>query len=902
MSPLRKRSKVSILLELFLDASLLVIFIAQAFLLGCLLAFGYIPIPKDWASRQIAPFLPEEFRLEAETIRLKLNGELELSNVAAWIDSTPRPILESDGAIIQIRFDKNNNYKPSAESIVISNGTLFLPAVYSPDGLRRPILEKIAFRLKPKRSMIQIDSFAALHDEIRLRGSIEWPYQDQGGLAGDSFNIKVRNFYKYASTAIKEKNRFQIFKNPTVAFQLTAESESPAVNLATRISSRELNHTTATGENIQIETQLQIENNQITAKSPLRIQAKTLQSPKHSISSSGLDVIIAQDEWQALFIGKIPEFNVFAKELSIHKVELIAPLIKVQPQHYPEIEFEGATSGLKGAVTFAGKADLAKQTGNVNAEGNVDLLSLLPVDIATTLPKLNFAKAPYYDLDLKFDEGYTLHSAHLSAESYGVTVGDITVDHIDAHASYKKNIYTLEKVSVRRGTQWVDVTFRLDAQTWDYEVSLFGTAVPYEYNALLPRWWAEIFREFDFSEATSSLGDFIIYGNAQSTACDLYFGHARAQGVRYKDVMIDKASVIVRGRGTYSEVTEIDAISDGGWAKGTIGFASLNDGIHAPLSLRLNFDAQIKIDDAKKLFGGDIATILNDFKSSQIPRAQLQGVLFNKAYPQYADASYFNVSASSNGPISYKDVPLDHLDFNLFGAQNITYLRKVDFGYADGHGSANIDITSLPNTEPQLRYTVNLSDADQDQAIKSLPRLNSLEPDILTEESEPQITGREEGRVFASLHAEGPANDPYQHNGYGNFSIKSKQLSSIQLLGPLSRLLQDTKLGFTSFHLETMTGVFELNNEVVKFDDLQIDGPRTKIKAPGTISLKEQALDMRVTVNLFANVGDAESPLRKVGDLLTKPVPNFLVFDLSGTLQEQSWRSLYDPRKLIPRF
>ena len=74
MNSKRKRSKFGTLLEFILDASLLSLFIVQAFLLGCLLTYGYIPIPKEWASRQIQPFLPEGFRLEAETIRLKLNG------------------------------------------------------------------------------------------------------------------------------------------------------------------------------------------------------------------------------------------------------------------------------------------------------------------------------------------------------------------------------------------------------------------------------------------------------------------------------------------------------------------------------------------------------------------------------------------------------------------------------------------------------------------------------------------------------------------------------------------------------------------------------------------------------------------------------------------------------------
>jgi hypothetical protein len=902
VSPFRKRSKISVVLELLLDASLLIIFVAQAFLLGCLLTFGYIPIPKDWASEQLAPFLAEGLRIEAETIRLRLNGDLELMNVAAWSDSTQRPILESDGAIIHLNFNRKKNYQPFVESLVISNGTLYLPAVYSPDGLRRPILEKIAFRLLPEEDLTRIDSFAALHEAIRLRGSIEWPHQPQLKEDQTDLNTLIGNFFKYTSSAIAQKDRFQIFETPTIEFHLTAEPETEAVNLLTRLSSRALNHPAATAENIQIDTELRIEDSQITTRSPLRIQARRLQSPKYSISSSGLDAIIAQDEWQALFKGQLPSLNVSAKELSIHKVELVAPLIEIHPKNYPEIEFEGATSGFKGAVTFQGNADLAKQRASVQAQGSVDLLSLLPEEAKTSLPKLNFARAPYYEVALELAEGYKIRAVELDVDSYEVSVANITFDHVDARATFKDDIYNLEHVRVRRGEQWVNVTLDLDTNTWDYKVSLFGTAIPYEYNEILPSWWAKIFTDFDFSEVTHSLGDFIIYGNGQSGVSELYFGHAQAQGVRYKDVLINQASAIVRGRGRYSEVTKIDAISDGGWAQGSIGFSSLDDDIESLLSLRLDFDAEIKLEDAKKLFGGNVAAILGDFKSSQNPRARLEGVFFSYAYPHYADSTYFKVNANSNGPISYKNVPLDTLKFELFGAQDTTYLRGVEFSYAEGKGSADIDIITPPDEIPQLRYEISLLDADQDQAIKRLPQLDRLKSELSSETVTPETNGNQEARVFASLHGQGPAQDPFRHSGYGNFLVKNKKLSSIQLLGPLSRLLQDTKLGFTSLNLETMVGSFELDQTTVKFTELQIDGPQTKIRAPGTISLKGQQLEMRVTVNLFANVGDAESPLRRVSDLITKPVPNFLVFDLSGTLQDQSWRSLYDPRNLIPKF
>lgn len=900
MSTFKKRSKSSLLLELFLDTSLLLLFIAQAFILGCLIIYGYIPLPREWSSKLIDSHLPPGVRFEAETIRLKLNGDLEFSKVAIWTGNIRQSVLESDGVVAHVLLDAANNYTPYIEGVVVSNGTLYLPAVYSPDGLRRPILERVAFSMTPTDGFIQIDSFAALHQNIRLRGAIEWPISTTS--SETTSQTDIGQFYKYASEAIKQRERFNIFTTPTLAFNLTAQQDG-TVKITTRISSRELKHPLANGQNFMVDASFLIKDSQYVAEESLRVKAKQFNLPKHAVTAQNLDAIIAPEDWKTLLEGKFPAVDVFARELSIHGIKLIAPVMKVDLSDYPTIQLGGATSGLKGAVTFNAEIDTTKQLGNVQAKGSVDLLSLVPEELAKTLPTLSFSEAPYYDLSLDFAEGFTLSSATLSAKTAGLGVGNILFDTVNAQASFRNGVYKLEEVYVRRDKQWVDLTFSLDSNTWDYKVSLIGSAIPYDYNDLLPSWWGSIFVDFDFSEVQQNKGDFIIYGNAKESACELYFGHAFAEKVRFMDVMVDDATVVVRGRGRYSEVTDIDAKSNGGWATGTIGFVSMPGDLPSPASIRMKFDAQLQLDDAKKLFGTDIAAILDDFEMGQMPLCSLDGAIFNAAYPRYKDSSYFNLTADSMGPIQFKGIPLDHLKFDLYGRKQSTYLRDVKFGYADGIGNSMIDILTPKDSPAQLRYLIQLENAKQALAIQRLPQLATLRTDLAAKDKPAaEIEAREEGYIDINLHASGPVDDPFQHNGYGDFTLRNKQLGAIQLLGPLSRLLKDTPLSFTSFNLDTMSGRFQLIEELIQFEQLQIDGARTRISAPGTMTIREQALDMKVSVNLFANVGSPDSTLKKVGDLLKSPLPNLLQFQLTGTLKNQKWRSLYDPRNLIPRF
>ena len=80
-----------------------------------------------------------------------------------------------------------------------------------------------------------------------------------------------------------------------------------------------------------------------------------------------------------------------------------------------------------------------------------------------------------------------------------------------------------------------------------------------------------------------------------------------------------------------------------------------------------------------KLFKSDIATVITDFKTTSTPLIQLEAAIFNKAYSEYLDKSYIDLSANIDHPLTYNDVPLDHLSFKLLDAQ-VTHLREVKLG------------------------------------------------------------------------------------------------------------------------------------------------------------------------------------------------------------------------------
>ncbi len=890
------RARGLLFLELCLDLLLLILFSAQAFVAGCLCIYGYVPAPTQWLNETLLEQRFDGFYIQAESFRLKLSGEIELTNLLVYHSEMSDPILAADSIALQYGLRNKGTYQFTPTGLVLSNGTLQMPAIYSPDGNRTTILERVAFHLSPSEGMIRVDSFAAQHADIRLRGSIEWPLQS----LGSAEMPPIERFYKLIAAILKEKEHFSPFIQPTLEFALTARADD-SVDVSVLLSCEHLKHTYATGADFNFQTKFKLQNGVITPLLPLMLQAKQIDVPKFNFAAKQIAAHVATDQWTGLLNGIWPEFDISAHTVDTYGVTLNSPQAKISPTNYPELQLSGTASGLNGGVAFSGKLNSTTKSGQIHANGSVDVFTLLPEAALTKLPELHFGSTPYYNLTVNLSEGFRLKSAIFRIDANDVTANGLTFDNILAQGSYNESTFSLDNILIERGKQWIDATFSRNNTTKDFKITLLGSALPEQYSPLLPEWWPAIFKDIDFSQATYSYGDFVIYGGSGVPDPEVFFfGHAAAHRAAYRGALIDEGEMIVRGRGNYVELHNIDAKTGDGWAKGDVSFTSGKIPDQGLLSVRYHFDSLMPLDVASKVFGEAVATIISDFEVTQLPRVKLDGVTFNDAYIQYADKDTFDLDADIDTPITFKKTPLDYLHFNLYSRKKGIYLRDVGFGYADGHGSALIDIESTLNDSKQLRFDLSLRDANQVKAVQDLPSFDGIEDHFTHAEAKKNEEVHRKGTLDLNLHAQGPLDNLYAYNGYGDFVTNNEQLGAIQLLGPLSSLLKNTRLNFTSFNLNQMNARFAVEQETVNFSDLTITGPRTKIWSQGTVHIPDQALNMDVRVSLFANMGNPDSAINTFRKLISSPLPNLLVFDLRGTIHDQKIRLSYDPRNFIP--
>ncbi|HKK18880.1 MAG TPA: AsmA-like C-terminal region-containing protein [Opitutales bacterium] len=889
----RQRSRVASFIELFLDGFLLLCFIIQAFLLFCVLAYGQLPLPTNWLSKTINDKLPAGISITADNYFLTLGGTVRVENLAVSLEGIRQPVFDADYADLEFSLRGFENGDLPLGEYIVSNARLWLPAVYSPSGKHSVILNDIALRLIPVKSGFEIDSFAARHEDIRLRGSVKW----KGGPDSqppEDLRRKMDLFYKQVAKVLKEKPRIEGFSQPTISFEVSSENGHP-LNIRSRISSRSYDQAQLRARNLTLDASLSLSDQTLLSESPVLLQADAVESPVYKTRATRLKAKVDRDGWEALLKRQWPDMEVVAETLEVEGIRLDSPRLSLGLEAFPQIAFEGYTSGLEGAVRFAGSIHADSRRGNLQAAGSIDLLEIAPEELSGRLPAIKVKRAPYYNLSVDWGEGFSIANADLRARVDELEVEGLSFDHIRLRSSYSGGKYSIDQLYLRRNWQWLNLGFDLDGSTGDYALTLKGFAKPYDYNAILPDWWGRIFKDFDFEKVGDGLGDFVIRGNTNRKAADFYFGHVTARNVAYKGVWVEKGELFVRGRGPYAEIYRLDAQNGNGFARGDIRFASRLDEVRGPVSLRLDLETKLALGDAKKLFDENISEILSDFETDGLPETRLKGAIFNSAYPEFAGLSYIDIKAACPFPLTFKDIPLENLSFDLYGREEMTYLRNMALGYAGGRADASADILSGGDEPVQTRFILSLKGANQNEAISRIADFR-ISDESLSKEA------LAKGRLDFDLHARGPVEKPLHMEGFGSFRIQNEELYAIQLFGPLSRLVQNTRFGFTSFALDEMEASFALDDGIVDFRKLVVNGPRTRLEAPGKLDLDDLSLDMRVSVYLFGNAGNPESNIRKIGEFITRPIPNILEFELTGTPSDQTWRSLYDPRKFIPIF
>lgn len=542
-----------------------------------------------------------------------------------------------------------------------------------------------------------------------------------------------------------------------------------------------------------------------------------------------------------------------------------------------------------------------KKSGLVNLQGVSFLeqrLKKMPAGLARfedcsfgTAPKIDFC----LDYSLQNDE---IHKLTGELDAQAVQVQNLQIDHLHSAFSWQQlnQELQLHQASLRRGQEWVELEGTVHLARKDYRLAVEASTIPTDYNPIMPDWWNKVLRDIKFLEQPICNANFEVVGRLGQRVADFFYGSVQAQNLAYRGVPIDSGQLQLRGRQHYSEINQLMVRQGAHRASGSIQIAALPDPIKAPLFWSLDVDSTFPLAAYQKLVSPKLAAHIQSFQASQAPEVHFKGKFFTKHYPQYRPYMHFEMQADSHGRIHYQNVPFDSLQFKLVGNAQRRSIHDLHAEIANGYASAQIDFNGLSDQAPSMRIKAAIQECDTKKLLKMFHEaeratLSNLAP---VEESP--------SKIDLEVHLQGPTGNWFGFNGYGRATIQDNALGSIKLLGPLSSLLQKTPLNFTSLKFKTLDCDFELAQSSLNFNQLTIGGHSSQIEMKGRYHLEHDSLDMFATLQPLINYADKLNPVTPLNRLIQLPISPLFKFKLDGSLQNPRWRSILDPRVLLPIF
>lgn len=896
----RRRDSHSSRFRLLSDAALLFVWIPQAFVLCCLLIYGHIPIPRDWIHAQLEQQNTGDFRIEAEAYQLRFDGTFEARGLSVYHKEIEESLFEAEFARLGYRLTPTQGLL-KVDEVVIAKGTLHVPAVFAPNGQRTTLLDRIAVDLELEDGDIHLRSICARHEDVSIRGALRLSPKafatDRTSEEATSDN-PLNAFYQAAARGLSIREKYHFFNEPTLRFEIDART-SDTVQIDALLTSSSVQHESTRLDKLSIDLSSAYTNGVLSFTAPTIIKTEQLDAPDYRLRARNLSCQITEDDWEQILAKEWPTLELSAQHVHAYETRIDAPFFKLWKATENVVGIEGSAEGLKGAVNITGAFDRLEHDGWLDLTGNLDLYELLPADIKQRLPDLVFNEAPHYHVDLDFNPGFALGQATFDIEIPSVEVDGITFDQLLTRGQYRDGLTEIHELRILRAQQDIGARIRHDRATGALDLLVKGRLNPQDYNTLLPRWWEKTFKPFTIDEQSRIDADFIVQTNLKERRTHYFHGSVDLSEIDYKGVPIQQGRVSVRGTPRHIEIAILEAAGPEGDFSGTIGISMRPDGISSPVALHLETQLELSQQATKNLLGEvTYDRIVGDTVFAQAPFVTVQGVsYFKKHYPEFTGKSYYVFSADSKGPLTYNTVPLDHLTVSGYADDSITQLRQLNFGYASGRGTAELDIIDQGQDSDLINVRASLNGADESRAIANLPILDDIEDDLTsaaTEANASTALSEPDGVLNVTLHTLGPINDPFASEGFGNFTIRDREIGTIRMLGPLSRIV-----GFTAFELDTLSSDFVLRERTAFFPSLRVDGPRTQINASGSMTLEQQEIDMRVTVRLFGNTTKESNPIHRITSVIN-PLAMLLRFNVSGTLDEQKIRSTYDPRNLLP--
>lgn len=795
-------------------------------------------------------------------------------------------------------------------SLDLADLSLVLPAIASPTGAPQPLLSAGEFRLSrgPADGLWRVDQASArlLSIPTSFTGTLPSTTASGGAAASgpeatrEALRQAARAYRRLAALPLDQIRVARVALSPerlalaaeADRLEFPARPDSPRALVGAALEELDLRLVIPfSGAGLRLDD------------ATLSLRANRMDAPALALKADGVAVEASAGAERS---ANVALASLQKTDLAVPAFPLVATLRQATGSGDLNAEASARVGDAPWSVRFAGAVE--SRSGSVAADGPITpaLLEIArPFLPEKARPVLELADPISISASAELAPGGRPLRVVARASSGRAVAGRVPFDRAGATLIYEPGAksFRAEELVLVQADSLAAGRYEMNTGTLDYRFLLGGRLRPMAIEGWFSDWWDRFWDHFHFG-ARPADAEVDIRGMWRDPNLTTVFVQAASGPMKLRELELDSLAVRVQVAVSAFDILGFRATRGSHLAEGR--FHRLLDANHDQwLALGFDIRSDFPASALPEIFPEEGPDLIKPFALASAPRVRLVGEAFGPASATPGREDY-DLDLAVDAPLRYAGFPLDRLSLRLERRDATLRLRDIRAGFASGmaQGEATLD---GPAAGRRLSFDLKLLDADLDlvqtrwrefqatrpPAPSSAPKKAPSLADEAPREAKPLG-----GRMSLGLKAAGPLDRPLEYVGSGTASIIGADLASIRMLGPLSSLLGEIGVGFTTIKLTEADARLSLDRDRLRFETLRLTGPSALVEAAGVFALEAGDLDFKAKVRPFEQ---RDGILGSTADFMLSPLSSALEVELGGTLEEPTWIFAYGPKKLFRR-
>ncbi len=904
----------------FFRLALWLFLLVQIFLLVGLLRDDVFTLPQAALRLAQERLAAQNVFLSAQRCALTPTGWLVLEDASLYDDARhSEPLLRAGKIAVRPSWSRllMGNFLPARA--YLEDGALHCPSYRSMGGQNTPVLQDIVLQVSQKdgnlwkieKGFLRIFNLTAgAHGNFYLPQTTHGAPADKDAPATPATPF-MRQIADIAAQAQKAEAVLAHFKNPHLKIALRTQGKDTLIEA------------TALADGGQLEPQVHA--GAFTLNALMRFDGKTLAPARHVLGNAAdlrytvpaadtaqtpQNVRVGTALLRAVPSGKIEKdikdtfsdiyldlFDVEGYDAHIDAAHVHASALPL-----PLVQADARVRVGEHTVALQVQADIEAKTIQAELSGRVDPRALLPESLLQDpgVRGIQFSNTPEWSLRaVASHDGQAFVFDHATAT---LRLYETRYESLHLHGAYA--IARVDTQGVRTDTLrlwgegfYIQGAYLQDFDNSSYRFLLRGEIPPHQLDALMESWWQDIWREFDV-EGNPPYAD-IDFGGKWATDIDTKLvGEIRLNDFFFRTARWQNGRVGIRLKPEYTAIDNILLYGEQGTLNGNFRWFYKTD-----LRPRLMFMQHLSIRSTLglellgKVGGEDVELIARELTSEKPPK--LSGEFFTWGVGSaVAGENFITLSALIEGPGTVFGIPVAGVALNAQINNRGVQLSDINLGLSGGKmlGTVTLSPTSKGT---RADFGFELTDADHERFLDDIARMQTFEEAHSKNAKvfeHPPITDSLDGDMKLTAKGSGIFGHTDTFNGKGAVHIDGADIGKLNLLGGLSRFLENTVLPSGQLHFTHADSGIVMSNGVLIFPEVAITGPTAKVDAAGWLNLADQSLDFNIH---FYPLGAMDSSFVQFLMTPTRAVSNVFAVTLNGSSKNPNWSLNISPSRLF---